>query len=226
MCQLDQIDVWVRNALSERRTLRPDYRDKVNDDIDHHVNHDEVNDNDGVDHTTWFWMDTLCVPAHLNNHTTNQEPMQSSMKNAILNSSSLLVLDSDIISLTRASSPETVFLGINFSSWSSRLWTLQEAVLAPRLLFQFHEAPISLSFIIGRIREANESAMSREKLVIPEASLLVYSDLRRYMVPSDVDHEPGSEQHVSLLRATMRNRKASNKADEARIWKSLTGVVK
>lgn len=83
-----------------------------------------------------FWIDTLCVPL---------EP-ESVRKKAIMNmhevyckSLAVLVLDDGLMQHICPSDTLEILVRVQTSDWSRRLWTYQEAALAPRLHFQFRD---------------------------------------------------------------------------------------
>lgn len=89
-------------------------------------------------HPQYFWMDTLCVPVSPSNI---RKQAIISMRSIYSNASRVLILDAELRSSTSAASPEEKLSRIACSAWVRRLWTLQEGVLAPKLYFQFAEAP-------------------------------------------------------------------------------------
>jgi hypothetical protein len=84
----------------------------------------------------YFWIDTLCVPLI---RTFRNMAIQR-MADVYRNASRVLVLDSSLLAstLNRASGTE-ILARIKCSTWSRRLWTFQEGILARghRLVFQF-----------------------------------------------------------------------------------------
>ena len=86
----------------------------------------------------FFWMDTLCVP-----HTPNDiyKEALNKMRDVYANSERVLVLDAELMASTADCSYEEVNMRIKCSTWIRRLWTIQEGVLAKRLIFQFAEKP-------------------------------------------------------------------------------------
>ncbi|KAF4632702.1 hypothetical protein G7Y89_g5424 [Cudoniella acicularis] len=90
------------------------------------------------DHRVLFWMDTLCVPrspVDIHKKAINQ------MRDIYANSERVLVLDAELMASPADCSYEEINMRILCSTWIRRFWTIQEAVLAKRLIFQFAEKP-------------------------------------------------------------------------------------
>jgi hypothetical protein len=90
------------------------------------------------DHRVFFWMDTLCVPrspVDIYKKAINQ------MRDVYANSERVLVLDAELMASQADCSYEEINMRILCSTWIRRFWTIQEAVLAKRLIFQFAEKP-------------------------------------------------------------------------------------
>lgn len=84
----------------------------------------------------WFWMDTLCVPVRLEAKPLRKRAIIQ-MRNVYAAAESVLVLDSGLL---RHRGPEDnirIMIRILLSSWYSRLWTMQESVLAKRVMILF-----------------------------------------------------------------------------------------
>ena len=88
----------------------------------------------------YFWIDTICVP--LKPDTLKMKAIEE-MRKTYNRANRTLVIDADLIStqlepqLDASDRREIVNARITASSWQRRLWTLQEAVLAKKLWFQF-----------------------------------------------------------------------------------------
>ncbi|KAI0632924.1 hypothetical protein C8Q77DRAFT_1059205 [Trametes polyzona] len=107
-------------------------------------------DSDGA-----FWMDSLCVPA-----------VETLRKDAILlmgktyrDSAKVLVVDECIrTQCSESKSWEENLFRIATSGWIRRVWTLQEAILARELYFEFIEGPVDVEQRLGL--KSSESADS------------------------------------------------------------------
>jgi hypothetical protein len=88
------------------------------------------------DGRVFFWMDTLCVPRTPEN--IYKEAIKK-MRDVYANAERVLVLDAELMASTAECSYEEINVRIKCSTWIRRLWTVQEAVLAKKLIFQFRE---------------------------------------------------------------------------------------
>ncbi|MCJ1343670.1 hypothetical protein MMC31_001866 [Peltigera leucophlebia] len=88
----------------------------------------------------YFWIDTICVP--LKPDTIKTKAIEE-MRKTYNKANRVLVIDADLMStqlepqLDVSDRREIVNARIMASDWQRRLWTLQEAVLAKKLWFQF-----------------------------------------------------------------------------------------
>lgn len=83
-----------------------------------------------------FWIDTLCVPVKsIEGRKAAIRKMHEMYKHA----ESVLLLDRSLQECSGKASPTECLIRIAMSSWSSRLWTLQEAALARNIYFDFGE---------------------------------------------------------------------------------------
>ena len=92
----------------------------------------------------YFWMDTLCVPPY---DKTLRKAAIKNMRAVYSRANRVFVLDADLLATrgTRNSLSDQEFLSrITASSWVRRYWTLQEALLAKNLLFQFADEAIRI----------------------------------------------------------------------------------
>jgi len=128
-----------------------------------------------------------------------------------------IVLDSDISLLTSQSEAREVFIRIAYSSWSSRFWTLQEAVYTNRLLFHFSDQTIELDALMLIYRDGTPGWEQAWRFHFP------YKELRRYLDNFN-GYQVRSEDHYALLVKTLEGRATSNIADEPFVIANLFGV--
>ena len=83
-----------------------------------------------------FWIDTLCIP--LTPKVTRKKAI-TKMHDVYRQSMAALVLDAGLMQHSCPSDPLEVLVRVQTSDWSRRLWTYQEAALAPRIHFQFRD---------------------------------------------------------------------------------------
>ncbi|KAK0462720.1 hypothetical protein IW261DRAFT_177955 [Armillaria novae-zelandiae] len=91
-----------------------------------------------------FWMDALCVPEKRDLRRRAIGLMAETYRNA----DAVLVIDSGIRSCSRSAPLEERLLQIISSGWMQRLWTLQEALLARKLIFEFADGFSTLDELI------------------------------------------------------------------------------
>ncbi len=165
----------------------------------------------------WFWIDTLCVPSQNLRDPNTRRAVTESMKSISQNAAQTIVLDSDISLLTSVSEGREVFMRIAYSSWSSRFWTLQEAVYTNRLLFHFSDQTIDLETLISKYGDGfpdwERAARSR----------FAYKELRRYLDNLD-GYKVRSESHCALLLKALEGRATSNEADGPLVIANLLGI--
>ncbi|KAI3595831.1 het domain protein [Moniliophthora roreri] len=123
-----------------------------------------------------FWIDSLCVPAE-----------RAARKRAIIlmaqtyqQAEAVLVIDASIIAQCSVNAPlEENLLRIATSSWMSRVWTLQEGILARRLHFVFFDGVVAVEDLQDRDAfQISAGQRSLSFLLTPGifANRLVHSD--------------------------------------------------
>jgi hypothetical protein len=91
-----------------------------------------------------FWIDSLCVPAVRDMRNRAIGLMAQTYKDAAV----VLVIDSGIRSTSISASREEKLLRVLSSGWMQRLWTLQEGLLANRLVFEFSGGLVALEELL------------------------------------------------------------------------------
>ena len=100
-----------------------------------------------------LWMDTLCIPTDYELKMKSISVMDQVYRNA----AAVLVIDHNIRTIPFGDTPiETIAIEIVIADWNSRLWTLQEALLADKLYFVFKDGIFSLDVITNRLKCAIE----------------------------------------------------------------------
>ena len=100
-----------------------------------------------------FWIDVLCLPRK----TSARGAAINQLKTIYAKAAAVVVWDRNLLRQRKQAALHTIEMNIRIRTgyWSSRLWTLQEAVLARNIFFQFkHEEFLTLS----EIEEAREKA--------------------------------------------------------------------
>ncbi|KAK3847964.1 MAG: hypothetical protein J3R72DRAFT_139202 [Linnemannia gamsii] len=88
---------------------------------------------------SYVWIDTLCMPTS----KKLREEVVDKLRNIYLDADATLVVDAGLVSTT-ARTVLDLSLAVLLSDWSSRVWTLQEGVLASKLLFCVGNQVLSL----------------------------------------------------------------------------------
>lgn len=115
----------------------------------------------------YFWIDTICIP--LIPDTIKMKALEE-MRKIYNRANRVLVIDADLMSTQLEPQPDVsdrrdvMNASITASGWQRRLWTLQEAVLAKKLWFQFASGAFEkISAIVsGDIRNIFEAYYDNE----------------------------------------------------------------
>ncbi|OAP61870.1 hypothetical protein AYL99_04073 [Fonsecaea erecta] len=103
-----------------------------------------------------FWIDTLCVPVQPE-HTATRRRAIVAMGQIYAEAAKVLVVDVELLkSPTAGASMEEIAMRISYSVWWSRLWTLQEAVFARELHFQFQDRALDGKELVERSDRARD----------------------------------------------------------------------
>ena len=89
-----------------------------------------------------FWMDTLCVPVHDRYRDIRQVAI-GSMADIYRLADKVLVVDNSLQYCSSDISVVEMMIHIKYSSWMTRVWTLQEGRLSSSLMFQFLDKAVS-----------------------------------------------------------------------------------
>ena len=136
------------------------------------------------------------------------------MKSISQSAAQTIVLDSDIWQLTSSSGIKEIFTRIAYSSWSSRLWTLQEAVYTQNLVFRFSDESVSLDTLVMKSGDMPPDWELAWSVRFP------YNNLRRYLN----SNQARSEGHFTLLFKALSGRVTSDPADEPLVIGNLLGI--
>ena len=82
------------------------------------------------------------------------------MRRIYKNATKVLVLDSDLVVISKTMNPIEIYLRLKMSSWMRRLWTLQEATMAENLIVQFADGTLSMADIAAAV-QAEGNRVSR-----------------------------------------------------------------
>ncbi|PWW74991.1 hypothetical protein C7212DRAFT_297691 [Tuber magnatum] len=98
-----------------------------------------------------FWLDTVCVPLHLETRKTAIRRMAKTYDSA----AEVLVLDVSLSGTSAGVPVDELLMRIRCTPWTQRLWTLQEGMLAEELYFQFSDKAIVAESLPDIWYEAN-----------------------------------------------------------------------
>ncbi|KAI5840998.1 hypothetical protein DFP73DRAFT_131766 [Morchella snyderi] len=90
-----------------------------------------------------FWVDTICIPEE------KREEGIRLMGRTYKGAAKVLVIDAGIRGLSTKASHEEKLLRILTSVWMQRLWTLQEAVYAKEMVFEFRDGLVRASEMLS-----------------------------------------------------------------------------
>lgn len=93
-----------------------------------------------------FWLDALCVPRQ---PAARQQALRL-MGQAYRDAEYVVVRDASIEACSQDASSEEILLRVLSAPWMRRLWTLQEALLARRLLFVLRDGVVPLADMLPR----------------------------------------------------------------------------
>jgi hypothetical protein len=102
-----------------------------------------------------FWIDGLCIPDAGGMRKLAIGLMAQTYRDA----AALLVLDKGLQMCSFTAPLEEKLLRVLVSGWMQRLWTLQEAVLAKKLVFLFSDALVPLVDLLPPAKEMPLSAL-------------------------------------------------------------------
>lgn len=104
-----------------------------------------------------FWVDTICVPPDAAGLDEAQQLALSLMRRTYEDATTVLVLDSWLLSNTCTDKAHVeTLLRIFSSTWNTRLWTYQEGALAKAIHFQFSDAAYDLDHGVEEFEASTE----------------------------------------------------------------------
>ncbi|EMD39266.1 hypothetical protein CERSUDRAFT_122688 [Gelatoporia subvermispora B] len=160
-----------------------------------------------------IWMDSLCVPRD----TARRRKAIGLMAQTYREASIVLVVDSGIRSCSANAPREEMLMRVFSSGWMQRLWTLQEALLARELVFEFSDD-------LQDIRDLTF------KLDAPPVQLAFGSELLNLMkevfdmASASIGHKGFGSFGLSQVAWSLRWRTTSREADETLAIAGLLNV--
>lgn len=166
----------------------------------------------------WFWIDTLCVPLAYLHRPDTRKAVARSIESISRCAKWTVVIDADHSLLSSTSDFKELFIRMAYSSWSSRLWTFQEAVYARHLIFHLSDQNIELNALMEKYGSRAADWESAWCFRLP------YRQWRQYLNSETRLGLSKSDEHLQFLCEALEGRVTSNEADEPLILASLLGV--
>jgi hypothetical protein len=110
-----------------------------------------------------FWMDTLCIPVG-SAFEAERNTAIAEMVTIYRNSGTVLVLNNELNSISVDRSPWELSARITRTTWFRRLWTLHEAVLAKKTVFQLQDGSVDLSELQTIVQGWDDSSQFQDLL--------------------------------------------------------------
>lgn len=163
----------------------------------------------------FFWMDTLCIPKE----ELLRHQAITKMSDVYSSASKVLVLTAELMrhpSVNRSYSE--IFTRISCSTWLRRLWTLQESILNPNLLFQFSDRAIYTNYhsslYLQQVKDNSENPWNLVRWECNRYHLIPINDISHLSYARRVNHVWGN----------LNNRTTSRGGDEPLCIAILLGL--
>ncbi|KAI6131850.1 hypothetical protein EV401DRAFT_318943 [Pisolithus croceorrhizus] len=158
-----------------------------------------------------FWIDSLCVPEVRDLRKRAISLMSKTYRDAQV----VLVLDSGIRSCSVSAPREEKLLRVLSSGWMQRLWTLQEALLAKKLVFLFCDGTVTIDDLLPTRRDFDVMDTLLISLAAEVFRLMKY---RRYSFSMDDGFT------IADVTTCLRHRTTSKAEDETLAISGLLNV--
>jgi hypothetical protein len=166
-----------------------------------------------------FWVDTIGCPPDVASQNEAQELAIGMMRQTYENATAVLVLDAWLqIQKINLLPHHEILMMIVCSTWNSRLWTLQEGVLAKILFFQFSDGVYDIDQGLASLHNCTDPVL--RITLMPTISNRVY-EIRRY---ARIESALGPK--LNALRAALCHRFTSVETDEALCLAALLNLDK
>lgn len=100
----------------------------------------------------YLWIDTVCVPRPDTTDDADYRKIAIDLlQYTYTNANKVLVIDDRLVRSSSTAPPEEALVRILSSVWMTRMWTLQEGLLATKLRFQFKERALDVKDMLGGI---------------------------------------------------------------------------
>lgn len=164
-----------------------------------------------------FWIDTLSCPVAPKEDTDRAIAL---MRETYSDAEKVLVLNSYLLNRKRPALYLEVLALMVSSSWTRRLWTLQEGVLAKELVFQFQDESVELGIAIGLAHLETQQFLEPESM---EYTALLNKASQLHDVWGAKDQSI-SEKLLNCLHSELMWRSTSVPTDEPLCISALIGL--
>ncbi|PBL01362.1 hypothetical protein ARMGADRAFT_1007365 [Armillaria gallica] len=164
-----------------------------------------------------FWMDALCVPELRKLRKKAIRMMARTYRQA----HTVLVIDAGISACPPSMHATEKLFRIKMSGWMQRLWTLQEGMLARRLVFQISDEQVEASSFLGGIIDEGFRISSFPGLTITPPSLRGVAESVAFLMQPATDD---SIHTLGQILGYLEGRATSKAEDETVAISGLLGL--
>jgi hypothetical protein len=164
-----------------------------------------------------FWLDTLSCPVVPEEAT---DLAISMMRETYADADAVLVLNNHLLYRKKPELGLEVLAMILATSWTRRLWTLQEGVLAKRLVFQFLDEAIDMDTAIGLAQLEMKQFLEPESM---EYASLINAAITLHDLWQNGENEL-TDTRLHLLHSQLKWRSTSVPTDEPLCIGALLGI--
>lgn len=162
-----------------------------------------------------WWLDTVCIPPREEDSALRTAAIEN-MQQIYAKAAKVLVLDSNLLGISKQVNPIELYLRLKMSSWMRRLWTLQEAILSDDVTIQFMDGSCSLREIAAAVQEEGDRA---SRNLYTRYNFEAGINLRALLEKNKVSQGRPLQQILRLLQW----RSASRAGDEAVCLTNIAG---
>lgn len=140
-----------------------------------------------------FWIDALCIPESQHLRRQAIELMYQTYRSA----DKVIVFDKGIRALCSRDTPlGEIVMRITTSRWMNRVWTLQEALLARELFFEFSDGLCSIRWLQGHDRALSSAQLCFNRAIVAPLSGLTHRETYTFSDISALLHHRTTSQPV------------------------------
>jgi hypothetical protein len=181
-----------------------------------------------------FWFDTFCIPQGLSEKQVKKDAI-TDMATVYRNADRVLVLDADLLLFDASPAIQhnnynEVFMRIKLSRWMRRLWTLQEALLASDLWFQFKDGPLRFHDLWSAFRSLANSGTWSPIDVVYLTTIYALDRIVQFPYPkgneSPNQHDWIKRRQINSVHNLLHYRSTKRREDEAILLGSIMQLPK